>query len=357
LSNITIGIDAHVLDGRFQGTRTTLTSLLDAIASRVGARRLILYSSNPNALRDRFGTAFAYAKLPVRKSVERLLRFPRLFRRDNVQIGVFQYIAPIWGANIVFIHDILPMTKPEYFPISMRLKTRILFSISIRLARAVIVVSEFTRAEVEHRFIRQAAKLRVIPNGPSFPLEKYRLPPNATTEQYILTVGRIEKRKNVPLLVDAFLKADLEDVKLIIVGSFDLNFKYEPPADDRVSIRHGVDDDELVELYRSASLFVYPSAAEGFGIPLLDATLFGLPIISSNRTAMPEVGGALVHYFDPEATDAVDVLAEEIRRHFSDQPVRRPTQRERDDQSARFSWSRGAEAFLAVADDVAGVLR
>ena len=166
---VMIGFDAHVLTGKYQDTRSTLTNLLRALGDRIGSRRLIVYSDDPVAARAVIGVeTFEYAAPPARDAVRRLLEFPRLFRRDGVTIGVFQYIAPLAGRHVVFVHDILPLTHPRYFPLAMRVRMRVLVALAIRRAALVIVVSEDTRAAVQARFRLPPERLRVVLNGPSF---------------------------------------------------------------------------------------------------------------------------------------------------------------------------------------------
>lgn len=347
-----IGIDGHVLTGRFQGTRTTLSSLLRAVGPLLADRTAIVYSDAPEEARALLGTdAFAYRSLGHAGSIKRLLRvFPALFRRDRVDLGVFQYMAPLIGRHIVFIHDLLPITHPHLFPLKVRLRTHLFFSLSIRRAAIVVAVSGYTRDQIARLFPSARRKLRTVLNGPSFAPEVYQAPLAPSPDRYILTVGRIEPRKNAALLAEAFHRAAAPGVRLVIVGAWDPEFPRGRIEGEGVEVRSDVDDEALIALYRGASLFAYPSEAEGFGVPLLDATLFGLPVIASDRTALPEVAGDLAEYFDPTAPDAVETLARRIREHFADRPVRRPTEAERADQAARLSWDRAAEDFLAAVD-------
>lgn len=351
----TIGIDGHVLTGRYQGIRTTIISLLRAVAGQLGTRQMIVYSNDPKTADNLLAVPqIEHRGLHHHGSVKRLLKdFPKLFHRDKVNVGVFQYITPLTGNNIVFIHDILPITHGNLFPAKMRIRTTLLFSLSIWRASRVIAVSEYTASEVKRIFPSARAKVRVARNGPSFPIDRYFDTNQPGEKRYILAVGRIEKRKNIHLLIEAFIAAKLDDVELIVVGSFDLGFSYTIPSGSRVRNLTNVSDDELVSLYRGADLFVYPSAAEGFGVPLLDAILFGVPTISSDRTAMPEVGMNLVEYFDPTATNAATRLTDMIRGHFRDRPIRAPSLSARKDHAALFSWERAAKDFLHVVDEVA----
>ena len=351
---IRIGVDGHVLTGKFQGTRTTLSSMLRKVAPLLGERELVVYSDDPKEAAGLLARPqFAYRDLGGAGSIKRLFAlFPKLFRRDRIDVGVFQYIAPFSGRHIVFIHDILPLTHPHLFPFKVRLRTRLFYTLSIRRAALVAVVSDYTRQQVQQKFGVPAARLQTVLNGPSFEREVYFAEKTPPDERYIMTVGRIEPRKNTALLAEAFRKSGVEGVKLKIVGSFDPEFERGKVEGDNVEILTGLDDDALVALYRGAALFVYPSEAEGFGLPLLDAVLFGLPVISSNRTSLPEVGGSLATYFDPTAPDAADILALLIQAHFGEEPIVRPTLEQRQAHAEQFDWSRSARQFLDAVDAV-----
>lgn len=347
---IRMGVDGHVLTGRYQGTRTTLSNLLREVAPRLKCCVAIIYSDDPAAAYHLINTdAFEYHSLGSAGSIRRLSRtLPVLFKRDRIDIGIFQYMTPLTGKHIVFIHDLLPLTHPHLFPLKIRVRTRLFFWLSIRRAAGVVAVSRYTHAEIARVFPFARRKLFTVLNGPSFAPEIYTAPCTPSPNRYILTVGRIEPRKNIALLFTAFRRAAVPGIRLVIVGSWDPDFPRGSIEGDDVEVRSEVDDALLINLYRGASLFAYPSEAEGFGVPLLDATLFGLPVIASDRTALPEVGGSLAEYFDPTASDAVDVLAARLKEHFTDNPIRCPTNEEREAQAAQFSWSRAADDFLTA---------
>ena len=139
----------------------------------------------------------------------------------------------------------------------------------------------------------------------------------------------------------------------VIVGSLDMGYEWEVPQDHRIHQLSNLPDSDLVDLYRGASLFIFPSSAEGFGIPLLDATLFGLPVISSNRTSMPEVAGSLATYFDPEESDAQAVLGKLISGHFGAEPIRWGSASDTQAQLRKFSWRSVARRFAQIVSAVA----
>ena len=191
-------------------------------------------------------------------------------------------------------------------------------------------------------------------NGPSFDEAVYFAPPPRDAvssiiarDRYVLAVGRVEKRKNIDLLIRAFQLAAPTGVKLIIVGETRQGFAPVAVGEDLLWIERA-DPDLLIALHANADLFVYPSAAEGFGLPLLDSVLFGRPLLSSNQTAMPEVAGELAEYFDPTRPDAIAVLARRIGEHFSGRPVTRPSLAQRRAHAEKFSWRRNTEALAAA---------
>lgn len=348
-----IGIDAHVITGKYQGTRTTLINLLKGLARRDSGHEIIVYVDDVEGARALIGPGrLTYRAIgggggPL---VRLGLGFPSLFRRDRIDRAVFQYIAPPWGRTrtIVFFHDILPITHPVYFPWLNRLRIRLFFALSMWRCTRAVAISDHGRAAILDHYRVPPEKVVTIPNGPSFDRAVYADGNVPAAPRFILAVGRIERRKNMALLVEAFLRAELDDVRLIIVGSPDLGYDYALPDDPRIENRRDVDDDALVALYRSASLFVYPSAAEGFGIPLLDALLFGNAVIASNQTAMPEIAGGLARQFDPTTPDACTQLSAMIGRHFGNDPIAPPSVQQRSALFDRFNWDRAAERLLAV---------
>lgn len=354
-----IGIDGHVLTGKLQGTRTTLAGLLRALPLAEVPHDVFVFSENPAEADELVGNP-GLRHAPVRHagSLERLLQvFPALFRAQRIDIGVFQYVLPLWAGRrtILFIHDILPITHPRFFGWLNRWLVRLTFGLSIRRADAVVTVSHFTRDAVKARYGLSDRRLRSVRNGPSFAPAVYNSTPEPGMLRYVLAVGRIEQRKNVPLLVEAFLRARPPGVRLRIVGSHDYGFDYRLPKDPCIEWLQGVDDAGLIALYRGASLFAYPSAAEGFGLPLLDALLFGIPVVSSNQTAMPEIAGDLAAYFDPTADNAITTLAALIAGHFADRPIPAPNAEQRATLLDTFNWDRAARDFISVVAGLAPV--
>lgn len=342
-ASTTVGFDAHVLDGRFQGSRTVIARLAQNLARDQADIEVTLYCATPPDLGPRVG----HGALPRGGAWRRLfVDLPRIARRDRLDALIYQYICAPWSRNSwVVIHDVLPITHARLFGAAFVIRSAILFILSMIWARRVIVVSQYTADRVKRVAPFASHKLTVVRNGPSFDEDVYFTPrPAARSTPYILTVGRLEKRKNVDMLVKAFVKAQIPDVELVIVGKAEPGYEIALDAPNVVSVTNA-DDAALADLYANAALFVYPSSAEGFGLPLLDAILFGAPTLSSKLTAMPEVGGNLAEYFDPSAADAVETLSERMRAHFSGRPVLAPTPQQRRAHANAFSWRHSAAAL------------
>lgn len=189
---------------------------------------------------------------------------------------------------------------------------------ALRHARAIIAVSEFTKKEIIEVYGAGADKIKVVYNG--FNSANYKktgdqqkirqvLDKYGVKGPYIFYVGRLEKKKNTPDLVNAFavLKDNYKNLKhkLVLAGNASLGFdevKYviqEFNLDDEVVITGWVQEADLPWLYQGASLFVLPSHYEGFGIPLLEAMASGVPIAASAIAPISEITAGAACFFDP----------------------------------------------------------
>ncbi len=352
-----IGFDAHVFDGRNQGTKTLMLRLVDALARRHPEHEILVYSEHPHPELD-FGLANLHHRPTVRHNVARYLlhTLPRANRADALDTMVFNFIqSPLIRNATVMMHDILPQTHPRFFPPAFVAQCWTFFGISALLARHLFTISEHSREEIRAVYPWTRRKsIGVLHIGASFPEEIYfarddetPLPGVAAGTRYVLVVGRIEARKNVQMAIDAFRAGAPADVRLVIVGRREPGIAINTYGDPRIVEMAGLTDADLQTIYRRAALFLYPSIAEGFGLPLLDAILFGLPVISSHRTSMREVGAGCAAFFDPAAPDATHSLGVRIAGHFGDEPVPRPSLAARRERAALYSWGNAADEMIA----------
>ncbi|MDP9169149.1 MAG: glycosyltransferase family 4 protein, partial [Acidobacteriota bacterium] len=184
----------------------------------------------------------------------------------------------------------------------------------------IIAVSEFTANQVEAHLKIPRAGIRVVHHG-VLP----RSIPDLPREKVVLCVGVIQRRKNQAALVRAF-RALPPDWTLVLAGSaagFDagttLDAMRESGCADRIRITGHIPDEELAGWYARASIFAFPSLDEGFGIPILEAMAAGLPVVTSNRSALAEIAGPAALLVNPES---VEELGEALRKMIVDEQLR-----------------------------------
>ena len=308
-------IDAHVFDGKFQGTRTYLEGLYKKLIEHKDIDFHFAAKEIDN-LKSIFGEDrnVHYIKLQSNNSIIRLgYEYPAIIRKYHIDYAHFQYISPLIKCckEIVTVHDILFMDYPQYFPFIYKFKNSCLFYLSAKRADMLLTVSNYSKQRISSKFGINTDKIYITPNA-VLPIDQDIRITNVIKEleldKYILSVGRIEPRKNYLLLLKAFVDLQLykENYKLVLIGSPDLEYKdfflyYNSLSKDiqQAIIIKGVSFPDLVTLYKSASLFVFPSLAEGFGIPPLEAIEYGCPLLCSNATAMAEFDLPDICSFDP----------------------------------------------------------
>jgi len=170
--------------------------------------------------------------------------------------------------------------------------------------------------------------------------------------EFIMYVGQAFRHKNLPRLLEAHqqLLDDKPDLKLVIVGSLDekkqrLQKMIKDQGYENVVFTGFVSDQQLSWLYTKASVYVFPSLSEGFGLPALEAMHHDCPVVSSNATCLPEVYSSAAQYFDPKN---VDDMAETINSVLDDDELRTSLIEAGRQQAAKYSWLNTAKQTLAV---------
>ncbi len=246
--------------------------------------------------------------------------FPFLIWRKKIDLMHFPHFnIPVFCPVdfVVTIHDLLlnhfPTRRASTLgPVSYWIKNKgyhFVIGTAIKKAKKIIAVSEYTKKDILDNFKVSAGKIEVIYEGVSivkkdmnpYVLEKYGI-----VKPYLLYVGNAYPHKNLERLISAF--NELEKLQLVLVGQLDYFYKRLKKTDN-VIFTDFVSDRDLSGLYQSASLYVFPSLYEGFGLPPLEAMACGLPVVSSNASCLPEVLGKAAVYFDPEnVADMIDKI-------------------------------------------------
>jgi len=257
--------------------------------------------------------------------------------------------------QVITIHDCAFADLPEYYSENYVRWYRWMTPRLLRKCRRIITVSEFSRQRIVEFGRIEPEKVSVIPNGVT-PFWEQLTPDRVAEvrsrlklpERYVLSVGSLEPRKNIKRLIEAWAQVPAKDgSELVIVGSSCRVFQ-DPGlngAEGSVRMLGYVSDDDLPAVYAGASVFVYPSLYEGFGLPVLEAMACGTPVICSNRTALPEVAGDAAILVDPES---VQEMASAIGMLLADE-TRQATLRQAGIKRAQeYSWDRTAAQVWQV---------
>lgn len=268
--------------------------------------------------------------------------------------------------TVVTVHDLIIYDHPEWFPggLADYFWRHSLVPSSIRNASQVIAVSQATKKQIVRQFDVAPGKIAVIYEGvtttastanrtsgeKSMPLVKM-----IGSAKFLLYIGTIEPRKNLIRLIEAFaaVSAKFPDIKLVLAGKF--GWKYESilasakSLHSRVIFTDYVSAEQKNWLYQHALGFVYPSLAEGFGLPVLDAMVNRLPVLTSKVSSLPEVAGSAAIYVDPLETQDI---AAGIEKLLGNEELRQELIVQGAGQASKFSWTQAAQQTLAVYQEI-----
>ncbi len=342
-----IGLDVVPMHYPYSGVRAYVEALIDEYRNRdtgielvpLAALKGLIDSSNRFARLgwDLHGVAGSATSAGV--DILHMTRFAAPLKFD--------------GPLVVTVHDLIPLQLPEYRSSRPARIQSELARRTVPKATRVIVPSSYVARMVEELLGIERERIEVIPMGVTIPLES-DLPP-VLTGPYILHTGGFDTRKNLPVLVRAFARASSElgpEWRLILVGAphSDNSAVYPPIAPvieelglrDRVVLTGRVSEQEKHALYRNASIAVNPSLSEGFGLPILEAMAYGVPVVASNRTSHPEVAGSAALLVEP----TVEALADAMARLGADEGLRSSLADKGRSRAAEFPWSRTAKATV-----------
>lgn len=317
-NHIKIFVDCHVFDKGFQGTRTYIQGLyLELIKDNT--KHFIFAANDIENLKSIFGDQknLLYSKYYFKNSIVRLLiEIPYLIKKHKANFAHFQYrVAPLKLCKyIVTTHDVLFQDYPEYFPKLNRIQSYLTYKFSANIADIVFTVSEYSKERIEKHL--DVKKTTVMPNGVdgSFYKEYNKKEIQTQIEKefgvsnYLLCVSRWEPRKNQHLLLKLFINLNLfQNYFLVFIG--DTTFTNEAfvtiyndsseKVKSKIVFLEKVEFETFQNLIRGAELSIYPSIAEGFGIPPLESIAAGTTSITSNATAMSDFDFLIDYSFDP----------------------------------------------------------
>ena len=377
--HMNIGIDIRTLGKKRTGDEVVFLNVVRELAKLDAENeyRLFLDARTDKELRDiekRLGIVgkrnFRFVSLPAKNKFDwNLWYVPRYLRAHALDIYHTQYIAPLLVPKrtklVTHIHDVSFRAYPQFIAPLDRFFLNALIPRSLRRADLIVAPSEFTKREIMRYFAVPEEKIAVIYNAvaPEFLgeekesqerletiREKYHLP-----KAFLLYIGTLQPRKNIPTLIEAFaiLRESDSDLGLVLVGNRE-GHHFDRRIDEtiaRLGVKDAVvfpgfvDQSDLPRLMGAARTFVYPSHYEGFGIPILEAMGRSVPVVASDIPALREAGGDAAMFVSPEK-ELLFVGA--LRAACSSGPVREELVRKGLIRARYFSWQKSARDLLAT---------
>lgn len=363
MSRVKIFVDCHVFDYGFQGTRTYIQGLyLELIKNK--SIEFYFAACDVANLESVFGKAdnIFYLQYASNSRFYRLLvDCPKLIRQHKIDFAHFQYIVPpIKNCKyIVSTHDVLFLDFPEYFPRLNAIKNKFLYGYSAKRSDIVVTGSQYSKQKIQQNFDISNVHVTVYGVEPVF-FEAYnkeevqqQVRVKYGFDNYLIFTSRHEPRKNHFRLLKAFIDLKLYDSHhLVLIG--DVTF-HDPNFDellenssqeikDRVVFLNKVDFKSMLLLLRGATLSVYPSIAEGFGLPPLESVAANVATLCSNATSMGEFD-----FFGPDFIHPLDGddIKNKISKKLSNVDFNR--QKELANFVAnKYNWKAAAEEFLEI---------
>ena len=384
-----IGIDARFLGPKGKGLGRYTQRLIEELERIDSQNQYVIFLRRENwddyrpasdnfkkTLADYPWYSFAeqiYLPFKIYQQKIDLMHFPHF----NVPVFYF-------GRFVVTIHDLIlrhfktrraSLLGPAGYWVK-NLVYRMVIWLAVRRAQKIITVSNYVKEDIIDAF--GVAEGRVVVTYEGAPIVSSKLPPKARLAKggkvqsskstsdnykidrlYLLYVGNAYPHKNLERLIEAFeilVKKYNQDIQLVLVGEDDYFYrrlKHEAKTSilasmevlQRIVFAGFVNDGDLEHLYDGAALYVFPSLCEGFGLPPLEAMAHGLPVVSSDKTCLPEILGNAAFYFD--GLDANDI-AQKIEKVLSDENLRLALVSRGYEQIKKYSWQKMAEEMLGI---------
>lgn len=362
-----VGIDARLLAGPLTGIGRYTAELTGELVKQPG--HFFLYSAHPIVVGDWQRANLTLRAAGFRTRAGRMLWsqsiLPYWAARDDVDVfwgptHRLPALLPSSIARVVTIHDLVWRHAGETMrPLSRFMEGR-LFPQAVRLADRIMADSLSTARDLAALYPESASRTRVIYPGHAAlpdPLDPVLLETLGIDRPYVLFVGTLEPRKNLARLVEAYasLDAAIRDEFLLVIvggkgwGGVDAgSLVANAGITDQVRILGYVEDAELDTLYAHARCLAMPSLYEGFGLPLVEAMAQGVPVLTSNRSSLPEVAGEAGHLVDPLDVSAIRAGLERL---LKDDVYHARLAGKARETAEHFSWRQAAKETWAVFEE------
>lgn len=385
-----IGIDIRAIGRKRTGDETYTLGLVRQLLSQDRKNSYFLYTNTEDRdetkeIKKLIGEARENVKIvsitPGSKMLWTFFLLPRQARKDKIDVLHVQYITPLTflgkTALVTTIHDVSFKKYPQFINKKDLFFLNTLIPLSLKKAKGIIAVSNFTKKEIVKFYGTKEAKVAAIQNGCDAKVfsriierdqkEKF-LNEHKLDKPYLLYVGTLQPRKNVSFLIAAFakLKADHEENELIknlqlVIGGSKSGRNYDQEIDNildgieeesiKSSIRFEgyIEPKELPFFYQCAKAYVNASLYEGFGLPLLEAMASGTPVICSKDSCFPEVAGDAATFFENNDKESFCLAVMKVLRSEEEREKKIEKGKKR---AKLFSWEENALQTLNFYDTI-----
>ena len=358
----------YLIPGVVGGTETYARSLITALARLDEDHEYTVYVNRESADLDITPAKnFRRVVCPI-VAMRRIYRYgweqavlPIQLRQSNPDVvHSLGYVGPIASGRpqVVSVHDVNYLGHSgRRTPVGRR-AFQYFVEKTVKRASHVITISNFSRGEIMRHLRVPAAKVSVVycAAREAAPMQAIAASSKSevvrdVTQPFMLAFSSLSAHKNIARLIAAFAKISTQvPHSLVLIGhmpekSAAIRAELERAGDHRIHFTGFIPDDVVDALMRRASLFVFPSLYEGFGLPILDAQQAGVPIACSNVAALPEVAGDGAILFDPLS---VDDMAAKLRRALLDTGLRESLVEKGRTNEKKFSWNKAARETMDI---------
>lgn len=356
-----IGINAHLLSPesgyRRAGIHQYIAQVLRHLPRLDDQTQYTVYTRNRMVIEEQKGFQVKSSSWPTEKRLFRILweqsAWPILAAREKLDLlHSMAFVTPLVSSipTIVTVYDLSFVHYPEKFPAFQRLYLQTQTARSVSQAQRVITISEATRQDLNRYYDVPLEKTHVVFPGveshfrpiPEESITAFRHK-NNLRNPFVLHVGTLQPRKNIPILLEAMAALKKQDVDLVLAGAkgwqYDEIFRLVKSLGllNRVHFTGYVRDEDLPFWYNAAKVLVFPSLYEGFGMPIIEAMACGTPVIAARSSSIPEAGGGAARYFDPRD---VESLTQQLAEIFDDESQLLEMRQSGFAQARKFSWDR-----------------
>jgi glycosyltransferase involved in cell wall biosynthesis len=368
-SGLRIGIDIHSIGSKKGGNETYYRELVGGLASVVSKHQFVLYYAQPDRplLKDLDGRFSLRQVRPSFRGLRIPFGLPWRMRQEKLDVFHAQYIVPPFRSckTVVSIFDLAHERFPEFFHPWEGQALRTLVRWSAKRADHIVTVSQFSARDLIEIYGVKPEKITVVYLAASddfHPMDReacreYVHNKCGLASPYILYAGRLQARKNLVRLVEAYSRLHRKGIAedLVLVGKQDwqageiLECVRRHGLESRVLFLGYVPGEDLPYLYNAAKLFIYPSIFEGFGLPVVESMACGTPTITSHGSSLEEIAGDGALLVDPLSATSI---GDAMERALGDPTLLQSLSDRGLARSKQFSYRTAAAKTLAIYESV-----